>query len=245
MKCILQKNKLVIGDCNMGCQIPQYGALLEVMGEKTFDMIFKDGLIIGDYEEVHGGNPLMLFCVKVYNVAHPQIQALQQAYNTSQFSLLDKERFEKLKTDPLVPGARVIFLNDKTYLQKHLIGDSPAYNMIVKEDNAYLGPGFSKEGISGDEVCKSLIEAYNYPPLDPEKVLNDKCYIWYQKQFKQHQSEKYKTAQINKIQIRGYDHLETPLFMYKLNVDLIQEIMSLPLEKRTLEIVKILRKKYL
>jgi hypothetical protein len=150
------KTNLSLLDCSMVCQIGQYQAILEVLGEAKFNKLFsRDGkfpMVIGQYGE--------------------KINSLCQGFLSggSNKSGIKGER-------PVNIGERHCFLNDEKYRERHsLMGDSQAMNVIpihsTPGKQKFVGFGLPGAGVSEEEIEQYLIDQYNQKPLDLEP-LND------------------------------------------------------------------------
>ncbi len=141
----LQQN-LIIGDCVQCCQVGQYQALLEILGEERFDKLFSSDpntrMIISNY--AIKANPLFFF------LNHAQNGGSKGSRN-------------------VYPGQRVGFRNYKDYELKHMTGESASYNAICVDATPgaqkFVTLGTPAEGFTEDQMLHFMTEEYNHEPV--------------------------------------------------------------------------------
>ncbi len=142
----LQQN-LILGDCAQLCQVGQYQALLEVLGEERFNKLFssdlENSMVISNYLLI--GNPLLVFLTPPYGGGEKGSR-------------------------PVNIGQRVGFMNYKHYALKHLNGDAGSYNAICVDATPgaqkYVSLGTPAEGLTEDQMLHFMTEEYNHEPVD-------------------------------------------------------------------------------
>ncbi len=142
----LQQN-LIFGDCTQFCQVGQYQALLEVLGEERFNKLFfsdpENRMIIANY--MLNGNPLFVF-LSVLNVG-------------------GEKGFRHVDI-----GQRIGFSNHQYYVLKHMNGEAGRYNAICVDPTPgaqkFVSLGTPAEGLTEDQMLHFMTEEYNSEPVD-------------------------------------------------------------------------------
>jgi hypothetical protein len=219
---------LSIIDCGMACQIARYGALLEVLGEKKFNILFGNsnrgqkmniGYLVDDHLQ-----PMKYF-VRFSEAAIESV--VRQNY---------KKKPEKIQGEmgnrPVKVGELVEIRGVATHRQKHPWTENAGYNLICSDDTPgkqrFIGLG--TEGTE-EEIVKQLVAGYNknfqwsdiFPGL--KNAINQAI------------ANKYKDHQVT-----GLDEKKDEGFnsgsMQHFNLSLIQDLIDLPEEQVSMAYVR-------
>ncbi|CAF22918.1 hypothetical protein [Candidatus Protochlamydia amoebophila] len=145
-------------DCATVCQLGQYQALLEVLGEEKFNYLFGH----------ETGSPLVLCSYAIDNPLMPFLT--KYIIKNSEKCPINEVKLEK--------GWRVVFNNVSKYNIKHgMRGDAVSFDVICLDptpgQEKFIGLGLKSEGITEKELEQVLIEEYNTKPIDLEAVSDE------------------------------------------------------------------------
>jgi hypothetical protein len=165
-------------DCSNICQIAQYQAIREEIGDEKFDVLFTDRLIIGDYMP-NPRNPLMRFLLPCHDGKDFFAQMVKKKSHVINDPIMGL-RDLRSEPDQIPIGARVVIQNIDSYASKHPVGSSAGFNVINAGEGRYYAFGISIEAVPLSVIIEFLISAYNKPRSGSEH-LDEKAADWYEK----------------------------------------------------------------
>lgn len=145
-------------DCLEAVEIAYYDALLEILGEERFDEIFSR-------EESRFALSTLLYETPL---APGRLSKIEKSKK------LDAAFFSSIRK-----GEKVFFLNIAKYGFKHIDGVDQGYHCICSEEFEnqegvrFVAFGLPTEGVSEEEICQYLVNAYNRDPIDRTVLYND------------------------------------------------------------------------
>lgn len=133
---------LSILGCGETCQIAQWTAVQDILGDQKFNALFAAGtktpLIIGS------------------------------RLSTNPISVLRNYLKEKLTPSTRLKKGDHVFLNNISYHHKHPLGPAVGFNLICVDDTPgsekFCGLGLPPEGVTWAELFQQLVSDYNAPP---------------------------------------------------------------------------------
>ncbi len=132
----LKGEELFILGCGEVCQIAQWDAICQLLGEEKFDTLFSR----------ETKTPF-----KLGNTSHlPSLLSLKECQEESSIGL----------------GDLVCFYSVTAYIEKHPLGLSRAFNTICIDDMKFTSLGLPAEGLTAEEMVQKLLNDYNAPQSD-------------------------------------------------------------------------------
>ncbi|CAF23955.1 hypothetical protein [Candidatus Protochlamydia amoebophila] len=199
-------------DCATVCQIGQYQALLEVLGEEKFNYLFGH----------ETGSPLVLCSYAIDNPLMPFLR---------QYTIKNSEKWPINEVN-LEKGWRVVFNNVSKYNIKHgMRGDAVSFNVIcfdtTVDKEKFIGFGLGGKEVTEEQIEQALINEYNAQPIT-EKLSAD------------HEGNNCNSEDIITLESAKKDPhfgFDSNLRL-DLNIDLIQELSTISKEDFTIEKIK-------
>lgn len=138
------KNHLVFMGCGEACQIAYYLALLEILGQEKFDIIF------------------------AYSSKTPLSICFEDMQRNPVYVLFSDKKY--LVETELKKGDMVYFQNSPEYETKHYTGEGKGFWTIVCSENGdkikkFTGFGLKPEGITSEELKEVFRLEFNKSPL--------------------------------------------------------------------------------
>lgn len=209
---------LTIADCGVACQMARYGALLDVLGEPKFNRLFGNeagqSINIG-YRVDDELQPMRLF-----------VDFTEEA-KTGEAG----ERNHR----PIKIGQLALINGVNNFPQKKPLGNWQSINVLCMDNTPgkqrFLYLGSSEEGETEEKMDQQLLEGYNCSE-DPFYIVPEKL----KETFKRFNPsiEEFKCDVVTEVEVEGYD----PHSIQDFKVDLIRDLVALPLEQVSMNFVK-------
>lgn len=246
---IESKNKPSIINCLTACEISQYAALRKALGLDRFNRLFSDAHgqpMVLSYRGSCEKQPLEYFLKKTKS-AEAINRQIYKNVNGKELDLKEL-RIELSKIDSGKIGKRIIkkgqfgnIENAERYNEKYPTGHWKCINITCIDDTSseqrFIGLGLNPNGETELQINKNLLDHYNKTEnpflLDPEKKHSDQWEkMWNIDKNKLVSTYKQLFPSVN--QVLGFNPLTTRDF----NAELIYDLVQLPLEKVSMDYVK-------
>jgi len=221
-------SSIALVDCSNVCQIAQYQAIREEIGDEKFDILFTGRLIIGDYMP-NPRNPLMRFLLPCHDGKDFFAQMVKKKSHVINDPIMGL-RDLRSEPDQIPIGARVVIQNIDSYASKHPVGSSAGFNVINAGEGRYYAFGISIEAVPLSAIIEFLISAYNKPRSGSEH-LDEKAADWYEKNCLRFAA--YNDSQIRDFKKEGGGF--SPFSGKMLNDSLIKSIKETPIAELSWE----------
>lgn len=218
---------LSIIDCGMACQIARYGALLDILEENKFNLLFSKNVL------------------GLINIGHRDSDHLQpMRYFVDFTKAVDKNIVGEIGNRPVKIGQVVGFEGVKNYTFKYPYGQWKASNAICINDTPgeqkFVSLGTGPEGKTEAEICQNLLDNYNKHEEDlfimaPQ---GDKMVDHTNKMISLFGKEAMNSSMKNLFplatKVEGYNSQTPQDFI----VEIINDLIKLPLEQISIDFVK-------
>ena len=171
-------SNIALVDCSNICQIAQYQAIREEIGDEKFDVLFTGRLIIGDYM-LNPRNPLMRFLLPCHEGKDFFAQMVKKKSQVINDPVIGQRDLNS-EPDQIPIGARVVVQSVGNYTSKHPIGNSASFSVIHAGEGHYYAFGIATKAVPLSVIVEYLMNAYNKPRSGGEH-LNEKTASWYEK----------------------------------------------------------------
>jgi hypothetical protein len=138
-------------DCNQTSQVAMSLAISQLLGKETFDsraLSMKQIRLSSQFDK--------------YNIITEFVGVLPF---TPPASLSDPLH------DGLVKGQSYHMRNMEAYIDKHIHGDAPGFELAYIGDGKFIGLGLDPSGMTLSQIAVVLFEAYNADPIDEETLM--------------------------------------------------------------------------
>jgi len=217
------QENLVLADCAQLCQVSQYQALLEILGEERFNKLFssashpKDRLVISSYAVQE--NSLLVFL--------------------KQKTTKEKDGFRVLEV-----GQRVAFENFQIYGLKHLNGEAGGFNTICVDATPsapkFVALGTPPEGLTEEGINSLMVEEYNKTPVD-FSIFSSEIEKKIKAKFNPRllpESQKLKDHKLTVLDLKAEVNGFQPSLTLEFNMDMVLLALATPLDKLSIEFLE-------